>query len=311
MLCLFRYACVLSFFLIAVFPSFTLLLAPLLLGLPHVVSDIYLLLVREKRIHRSAISIALVLCAALILHGIGLEFLGLEKFVDESLLIATLVVSPVMLLTLLQGITLGSWIAIVIAVLIVGDPVRMMILMAYLHNIVAMLFLFCNSKSSSKEEQKTAYLALGLLILGSVASFYLGRIFFTAVTDPSLEIAWSLIPSPVHPLSAPLLFLFGYTQVLHLIIWAGILPFGLPSNQERRFIHAINLGLVLIVLFLLLIFAGLLEEREQLQNVRSSYLVLVSFHGWLELSWILIRVHTVRREGQPLYLRTVMNLSDS
>jgi hypothetical protein len=223
--------------------------------------------------------------------------LGGAKPIDEKLLVALVLTLPVAALSLQGRTSIAAALAGIFAAVVLLWPHVAMPLMAYLHNFVATVFLLSNCHPSLSAKKRAIACWSVLLFLGVGLSFVSGGFAFVHITDRSLEMFWSLIPSPSEPVAAPLLFAFGYTQILHLMIWAFLLPSVTGAHYGTGALRVCNAMFVVVVLVLVGIAHQVGHSPGFWFALRSNYLLLVSFHGWMELSWILMRLHINRLEN--------------
>lgn len=292
-----------------VWPSESLLFAPLVFGIPHVAGDLFLLVVRERRVSSVALGTMILVSFLIILNAATVVMLGGAKPIDETLLVALVLTLPVAALSLQGHISIAGILAGIFAAVVLLWPHVAMPLMAYLHNFVAVVFLFSNCRSSLSAKKRAIACWLLLLSLGVGLSFVLGGFAFVHITDQSLEVFWSLIPSPSEPIAAPLLFAFGYTQILHLMIWAFLLPSVTGAHYGTGALRVCNAMFVVVALVIVGLVHQLGHSQGFLFALRSNYLLLVSFHGWMELSWILMRLHIYRLENSHFRPRELFALT--
>lgn len=275
-----------AFILMVFVPAATLLLAPLLLGLPHVASDIYLLFIREQVIPRWIMRISAVLALVISVNAVvPLVWQGVFN-IDDNLLLAVLVAAPMLCLTCYSQVTWVSVVTALIVLAILVFPNELKLIMAYAHNFVALAFWVGNYRGDVRARWGVMASWLVLFAVGIGGSIVTQAVIFTPVTDVEMAPFWSLVPDPSHRSAGALLFTFGFTQLIHLCIWAILLPW-IALPRQPRFV-ALSAYLVVGIVVGVVIMGA---EPKDLPNLRRNYLLLVSFHGWFEVAWILMRAH--------------------
>ena len=148
--------------------------------------------------------------------------------------------------------------------------------------------------------------AVGLLILWGPRRFGIGVAVFSAAVYAALlggaadgaltpfaglaptALAKALAPGIADPWAARLVTAFCFAQLVHYLCWIGLLPVLLrdtPGNP-RPLSTALraDLGLPLLLLGVLGSIALPIAAAWDPARVRSTYLSIVVFHGWMELA---------------------------
>jgi len=281
----------LAFALAALVPTFSLIVAPLLLGVPHLAADYRYLIVRPRW---PAVVLWLTLVGSLVILG----FRALELFTHRSLgaweVSVALVWCGAMVAAARQAPVLERGLAVlalaVVAVLGLTDPDVTRLVFGYAHNLVAIglwLFMF-------KGARKSAFWPLGTITLGALL-LLLGGDRWLAFGQSSLGLgelsAVELFALPsVSGAGVGVITSFAFLQSVHYAIWLHVIPAEqLPGNRTTSFAQTVaglrsDLGfaaIAVIGLLTLVTAGGLLFAPEQ---TRQSYTSLSTFHGYMELA---------------------------
>jgi hypothetical protein len=287
-------------FLLAFFlPSFSLVVAPLVLGVPHLAADLRYLVLRP-RWPRALLYLLL---------GGSLVVLGLraaELFTGTSL--ARLEVSTAWLWC--AGAAVLAWRAPAakLALTSLGlaalagfawfAPEVTRLVFGYAHNLVAIALWLSFFGGASR----SAFLVLGLLAAATV-TLVLGGTSFLPPAQAMLgtELAplgdafapasdWFALPSVGPGLGLGILTSFAFLQSVHYLLWLHVIPGQeVPGNRTRSFAQSWRClrddfgvsGLALIAGFSALTLTGLFVAPG---TARTTYTSLSTFHGYLELA---------------------------
>jgi len=304
----------LAFVAVALDPYLVLLFSPIVLGAPHAISDIWYLIVRDSGVPRR-VRIALALLSGVVLLGGALVLTGAELPARiESLLLIALISIPLALVTTTSA-ALPAWsIAMVLAYLLFATEFPVRAIVAHLHNIIALTFLFSTALPYWRK-RGVIIGVLTVLVLGGVGtllSLGSGTIFFHSLNDSRWSPFLSLTFGSSASVAAALLFSYAFLQLLHFAVWIGFIPALRGDISIIAPIKTYNLkviGLILIFLLLVVSAAPLFSLIDPIQ-ARQSYLTLVSFHGWMEISWLLAHYAYLAPEGN-LGLRSVFAFDKS
>ncbi|MBL8920411.1 MAG: hypothetical protein JNJ54_16225 [Myxococcaceae bacterium] len=272
-----------AFVVTGLVPLWSLALGPVLLGVPHLVSDVRYLVVRPGLHLRHAL---LVLAGGPLLatsFGAG-PVVGLASVVP-----AVLVATPRSWKLVLA---LGGWAALTAAAWL--DPWAFQLGFLHAHNLVAVLVWWLLSPRAASMAWIPA------LTLVGVAAIFAGAL------DPLLTVAggWSapwtgasftefvetITPALEPTLAARLVLSFCFLQSVHYAVWLRLVPDDeRPRPAPRTFRstwaaleHDFGRGPLLAFVALALGIAG--WGLVNLPGARLGYLHLAAFHGYLELA---------------------------
>lgn len=290
-----------SLALTAVAPMWLFLLAPIFLGVPHIVGDVRYLIVRPPAPVRRGFLLALALP---FVAQTGLRMwtmLGGEReaFGEVALGVAAVALALVFApgawwrrLLVALGVASIAWWAL-------HKPALAGLTLAHLHNFIAVAFwLFLASRALPAF--KTAAVGIffmfccGLLMLGfldAVTARCMG--FAEPVPMFSIE-AWSraLAPGLSEKLALRLVQTYIFAQSVHYLVWLRLVPQQLNAiaapTTFRQDVGTLRqdfgwLGLAVIAASALAVPAYALFDPYR---ANTMYLSLVIFHGWFELACI-------------------------
>lgn len=281
------------------FPSWTVGLGTVVLGVPHVLSDVRYLVVRRDYTRRLSLYAAVVLSIAGAALGFGLR----------GALVGALVATAFSRATLARRALVASAIAVLLATAWRVGPVVDLVY-AQAHNLVAILFfgLFVHARERDRRSSealgssgKRAYVPLVLFAV--LAAFLL-----TPYGLEALVWAGGLLPSrapidldvgtlagQIAPLADPSwavrgVVFFAFAQAAHYVVWLRLVPeLDRPSPRPRSFTQSARAlvrdltpwgcaffgsGFVVFVVW------GVFS----LAHARIAYLQSAFFHGYLELA---------------------------
>lgn len=263
-------------------PLWLLLLAPLLLGVPHLLADLrYLVLQRPGGMTRTlALAILAPLAAMTLLRLGALAGSGAWPRLEIACGMAAILVGAVG--GARQSHARGAFaLALVgLALLACADPAITQLLLAHAHNVVALLWFlaWCQSRQVARATlliYVVAALTLGLGLLPARIQPTAGTFTWSSLTD-------SLGPGLDAPWADRLVLSYAFAQTVHYALWLWLIPG--QRRQSGRGLRADlggTPGLVLAAGACVLVPALALRDPTA---VRSTYLSLALFHGWLELA---------------------------
>jgi hypothetical protein len=287
--------------LAALAPGVLLLLGPLVLGVPHVASDLRYLVVRGPASLRGTTIIALVVPLAA-MTGFGvIEIMGGsgDTSVEIGLGFAAIGIAAVLApgRVLRRAIVLA--VAMAVAVPAVLAPGVTIAVLLFGHNIVAFAIWIGWTRN-------TVRLAHRLVVAGAAAAGVL------AIAGGVFDRAWagegiSRLPfaEGLDPVIAyRLVVTYAFLQALHYVVWLRLIPSTqaeMPSASPfRRSLGSLraDFGGVLIAIVLSAVAVPVLACFVDAEVVRDGYLALVLFHAWLELAMLAYVIVTRERFGE-------------
>ena len=283
-------------------PLLMVVLAPIVLGVPHLVSDVRYLIVKP-RLHRRP--------WVLVLVGVPLACTWIRPNLDTGLLAvlgALLAARGAWSKKLLWASAFGCIYALVLL-----HPYVAGMLLLHGHHLVAFaLFLLVFARSVRHAAAPTLVFAAfaGALVLG-VFDRIIERpgALFTVSSGTGLEQAIAeLSPSGSFTMGMRFVALFVFAQSVHYGLWLRLIPEearerpGLRSfTSSFRALRA-DVGLPILVLALCaMVFFGYLATQS-FHHARYAYLHLAVFHGYLELAClalVLVEGKAALRQEHP------------
>jgi hypothetical protein len=262
---------------VLVMPATVLLMGPLIFGAPHVMSEMRLLAQRVQ-IRRFSLMLILTPLAILILLRIA-EQLGMDRPANSDVVLGCAALCVAALVRPGDGRDRFARLLVVsgISVFALYDTRLTTLLLAHLHNLIAVVFLFAWSRSIGDVRRLS-----GLMIGVAAAVAALGM--DTVPTDPSAfitDLRMALAPGLSAELGYKLILVYAFAQLLHYVIWLVWMPRLATADATRGVAGPAWLAAVLIGIALLLPMIAMLGNPIAL---RDQYLALASFHGWLELA---------------------------
>ncbi len=283
-------------------PLWLLLLGPLLVGVPHVLSDVRYLLLRPPRRLASGAPVAILLPLAgmtalrvIVLAG-GPRYPTLEVGLGLAALTNALLRA--------EG---TRWRRELLLVLVVGlglpalwRPNAAALALGHGHNLVAFSVWLAWSRRDGPVGRYVAVGGLYLVCIGLLASGLLEPLSRAvgAFSAPATGLSFdrqsgSLAPGLEPRLAARVLLVFAFAQSVHYSVWLRLLPAAEtfcprpgPTTFRRNVIGLERdfgrWGWNLALLTCLAFPAAMLVARPA--TLRRAYLTLVLFHGWLELA---------------------------
>jgi hypothetical protein len=278
------------------FPLVLLAVSPLLLGIPHVGSDLRYLLFRPGLHKRWLFLVPLALCLALLAYYVD------PRFGFAPVVIAGVVARGASLLRRAVPIILG------LGLILVGSmwPHELALLFAHAHNFVALgLFFAWRERKSHWHWLPVAVFAIGCAaILFGLGETTLAATRGLEISADTTDLYWQLAvyaPGAGMIWGTRLVLLFAFAQAMHYGVWLRLLPEEDRARATPRTFSAsfaalredwgrtgtILVGLVTVVLAVWAV--------HDLYAARMGYLRLVLFHGYFELAAVVL----LWTEGRP------------
>jgi hypothetical protein len=297
-----------AFILTLISPLWLMLLAPLLLGVPHVASDIrHLILKPPTPVRRSLVGVLLLPFGAMTLMR-AVAIAGGPLWIS-----AELVLGAVAVLVAASWGTRPLWNRVVATVAVLSllsvalaRPKLAALIIGHLHNFVAVgIWFWFMGRSVGKAKWLIAVLIpAAVLVLGfSGIEESLGLATAAPAAGLSLSsMVNALAPGIPQPYGVRLVLIFAMMQAVHYSMWLWCIPQSPaavqwqppqpPSKRWSRWssdLGRLGVGAVIIGA-IALPSAGVVAPVD----ARAGYLSLVLFHGWLELALI---AHFVTQRG--------------
>jgi hypothetical protein len=313
---------------VALAPLWLLLIAPLVLGVPHVVADVRYLVLHPRT--RMARPLVLALTAAFGAMTV-LRFsaiLGGEVYLRGEMIAAFVALFAAVGLTQTSRVArfIAFGVVAIAAIPALAWPHPSAVVFAHAHNLVALgIFLVwarpAAARPSAFAAKKAGLLGRPALVIGGAFVLASALILAGALdavthaaggfTSDAAGLTFEgmtvvLAPGIEGAMAARLVMLYAFAQAVHYTLWLRLIP-NTPVFLERetpptlrRSVAAFvrDLGRrgtsICIVLILLVVAFGLLAPAR----TREVYLSLALFHGWLELAAIL-HLALRHRKGAP------------
>lgn len=279
------FSVVTAFVVTGLVPLWNLALGPVLLGVPHLVSDVRYLVVRPG-LHERPLLLVLAggpLLATSFGAGPGVGLLS---------------VLPAVLLARTPGtswrlaVVLGGWLAL--SALAWVEPFGFQLAFLHAHNVVAVGLWW----ALSPRPASMAWVPL-LTLAGTIA-------IFAGALDPLITLAggWdapgtgtsftefveTITPAMDPTLAARLVLSFCFLQSVHYAVWLRLVPDDARPRPAPRTFRATwaalvkDFGLAPLVVFVALALGVAVWGAFSLPDARLGYLRLAAFHGYLELA---------------------------
>jgi hypothetical protein len=292
--------------LTAATPLWLLLLAPLVLGVPHVVADIrYLLLTPVAASRRLAWGLLVPLAALTALRlAVVLGAPGWPR--AEVLLGLAAVVAGIAVVNATPWKrTLGLLGVGMLAAVTMAWPGFVAFTLGHLHNVIAIGLWLAWARASRRDILATVTLVAAAAL--AIGSGVFDPIFAASggLSSPAAgldldALAATLAPGLGATAAVRVVLLFAFAQALHYAVWLVLLPAAARDGRERRSLVTTlraDLGraglAAALVASLAVPVAGLVDAA----GTRAVYLSLVLFHGWLEVA--IIARSMVARDAAP------------
>ncbi|HZS41320.1 MAG TPA: hypothetical protein VFF06_31035 [Polyangia bacterium] len=274
-------------------PLWLLLLAPIVLGVPHVVADLRWLVLRPGVERRVLVAIAPPLAAMTALRVINLAGGGSWPAVEIAL--GGAAIAGAIAFSVERASTQRAAIALAAAALLIAAgllaPRQIALWLGHAHNLVAFGLLLAWWPAPSRNRAAVALVfaaCAALIALGALDPLSRAAGGFAA---PSTGLDFAGLTATLAPGLAPtlalrLVLLFAFAQAVHYAVWLSLLPRAVAPRAPLLSSLRAELGtpglLVAAALALAVPACGLFAPAR----TRALYLSLVLFHGWLELALI-------------------------
>jgi hypothetical protein len=273
-------------------PLWLLLLAPLVFGAPHLVSDVRYLILRPPGMPGGIERHVLVALGLPLVVLFGLRVLALVEGASWPAVEAALGASSVVgAIAAGSGSTgrrvVAAALALVVARLGWRAPAHVVLGLAHLHNVVAIGLWLAWSRATVSREARLAIVLVMVAGAGAIAAGTFDRVVDAALYAPSSGLDFGAFVDTLAPglPSTPairVVLLYAFAQALHYVMWLVLIPrLATPRRSLREDLGALPLALVLVLVVLVPLSGCFAPVR-----VRSIYLSLALFHGWLELAVI-------------------------
>lgn len=298
--------CAAALILTVAAPLWMLLLAPLLLGVPHVVADLrYLLLAPGTAPRRLAWALLVPLAALTVLRvAVVVGRPGWPR-VEVLLGLAAVIVALVLVEAAGWKRVLAFAAVAALAAVAFAWPGLIALTLGHLHNAIAVGLWLAWARASAREIVTSTAL-VGACALAIVAGAFDPILAASgAWTAPAAgldldSLAASLAPGLGATTAVRVVLLFAFAQALHYAVWLVLLPAAARADRPPRSLVAslrADLGTAGLTAALLASLAVPLAGLIDAAGTRAVYLSLVLFHGWLEVA--LIARWAVAREAAP------------
>lgn len=294
---LFAFVCTLFF------PLWLLLLGPLILGVPHIISDIRYLLIRPpEEVSRGAVFG--ILAALTAMTGLRIYAMATYHWLPQWEMMCGCVAVFAGLLFVRKP---NIWQLPLVGLMVFGTytafvyPRSAILWLGHIHNFVAFgLWLYW----SKGEGPWSRYIGVLVLYLGCIAMIGFGvwesfAASMGAFHSPQSgldfgELVKLLAPGMDPTFGFRLVLIYAFAQAIHYVVWLRLVPGNqhfypkprpttFKENFERLRMDFGTLGLYLCILGTVAIPIMALFHAT---GTRNMYLSLVLFHGWLEFSVI-------------------------
>lgn len=277
--------CVASAFLITLAaPLWSLALGPILLGVPHLVSDARYLVVRPGLHRRTALAL---------LGGAPLLALGLGAPPVVGLLAMLPAIFCAQGSGARKGLLLAVWASL--TGLALGFEHGFLLAFAHGHNVIAVALWWWAWRERHASAWGVPLLAAagaGALLLGAAEPVMTLLGTWTAPATGASFDEHMLVMAPFeHPtLALRLVLVFAFLQSVHYGVWLRLVPEDDRQRAAPRPWRASwralkkDFGPVPLALFVLLALGIALWGAVDLTQARLGYLQLAAFHGYLELA---------------------------
>lgn len=304
-----------AFTLALVLPLWLLLLGPLVLGAPHVVSDVrYLLLKPPVPLMRRGLLLILLplvaMTAGRVIAAMGGPFSVELEVVFGGLAMlggAVAVRAPIVWrLVVALGVVALSSVALISAY-------TSLVVIAHAHNLVAFgLWLFF-LKGEVSRRALAVVLAVYLLCSAILLSPLTEGLALTHATGNLgafnlVNMADALAPGLSLELGLRLVLLYGFLQSMHYAIWLRLIPQRLDARRApptfRRSLSRLREdfgGRAFILIALVCLAVPVFALTTDAEATRHAYLLAAVSHGYIELAIIAaLLAHRARKAEAPL-----------
>jgi hypothetical protein len=285
--------------LVVVAPIAVFALAPALFGVPHVVSDVRYLVVRQRLARWWLLAIVAGCAAVLVLRALA-ELTGGGSLDPAELAIAA---TWIAVACVAGAAVTQSWHRLVVALpivgvlaaLAIGHPAAARVALAHLHNVVALVvwaLVFRRQIRGAAWPLAAVAIAAVVLVSGATVPLTLAAGGDAALGLDLSTVAGWLAPGVDGRLAAGLALSYVFLQSVHYAVWLGWIPQEqLPGESTMSFRRSLrslvaDLGAVGVWLAIALAAAMVVASVADLHRAREVYLSLAVFHGYLELAML-------------------------
>lgn len=280
------------------FPLALLALGPLVLGVPHLLSDVRYLIVKPGA-HRRPLIVLLVLLPLAATWLFPKLEVGLLALVGATLAARTNLFR--------KAIAFGVVSALYAAAFTL--PATFSLVFAHAHNFIAAVVLLCFSRSLRHAlAPAIVFAVLSIVMLsGGFDGFSQHAAASALRTGTDLRQAmWQYAPfCPNETTAIRFVVLFVFAQSVHYSIWLRLVPDearprkGLPSFSRSFRALRDDFGRLVLAGFALASTTFLVWGARDLEPARLGYLRFAAFHGYLELAFLALLVLEGREQWIP------------
>ncbi len=261
---------------VVVTPTAVLLVGPLVLGIPHVLSELRVL---SRRVQMNRVTLCWVLAPLVLLILLRVsEQSGMERPSGSDVVLGCVAMLAAAIARPGDSTDrLGRVLIVVgVSVLALYDTRLTTLVLAHLHNLIALLFLFLWSRSM--RGGRAVVLIAGMVLAA-------GALGLAAKPSEPSEFISGLQQTLAPGLSAAtgywLVLTYAFAQLIHYVTWLVWIPAvkpaaGTPGSRRG--------GAFIAALIIVAMGLPMLAAIESPIALRDQYLALSSFHGWLELT---------------------------
>ncbi len=284
-------------------PLWLLLIGPLILGTPHIVSDIRYLLIRPpEKVERWAVWGILIPLAGMTALRLGMMAGWLYWPAAEIACGCAAILSAVT--TSRADVRLRMALLVLLsvcAVWLIGRPWQTILALGHLHNLVAFGLWLWWSRGEGPWWRYAGVVVFYFGAIGLLASGWLEPLAASVGAYRDLSNGFDLhgmvrtLAPGVEPVwGLRIVLIYAFAQAVHYTIWLRLVP----NNHQfyprkgpstfRRNLEALRMdfgriGMWLVILGCLAVpCIGLFDAV----HTRNAYLTLIAFHGWLEIAFI-------------------------
>lgn len=269
------------------FPLALFALGPLVLGVPHLLADVRYLVVQPKA-HKRLLLVLFVLAPLAATWISPTLKVGMLSVVGAALVARTTFPRKVLGLFVAAGLYAAALVA----------PTSFALLFAHAHNFIAAIVLLFFSRSIRHALLPVLLFAAfsTLLLGGAFDGLCLGAAHSALPGGVNLGAAiWQYAPfCHTETMALRLVVLFVFAQSVHYTIWLRLLPDearprkGLRSFERTFTAVRDDVGIVVMVVFAMVAVFFVIWGMRSLEPARLGYLRVASFHGYLELSFLML-----------------------
>jgi hypothetical protein len=279
-------------------PSLSLVVAPIVLGVPHIASDVRYLVLRRALPSFWLWAIAFFIGALFLLRLMPVLYpTSPDRIFIEHLVASSWVLLGALLGTVVGGFRKVAGIALAmaagIAVLSLVEPHPFRLILGHAHNLIAVVIWLLLFRRSLRVAWLPVALVLilgGWLASGDLLGFTMRHGVLSVFGLHLFFAADWLAPGIRDPLAIGLTSAFAFLQSVHYGIWLWAIPqdeakaertatFRMTWRALLRDFHPIGIRIVVATVLLVLALGSIAPVRTQ-----TLILSLGGFHAWLELA---------------------------